>query len=67
MVVPQVNTKEVITLLIVFGGLAALIRFTGLRAWHALVVFLGGFYLAGTVAGAQVTYLVSELLSGFHH
>ncbi len=55
--------KELVTLLITGGGLWALIQFTGLKFWHAVLVFGAGFYLATTVAGSQVSDLVSRIIT----
>jgi len=62
-----VHTRELATLLITGGGLWALIQFTGLKFWHALLVFGVGFYLATTVAGSQVSDLVSRILTALGH
>jgi hypothetical protein len=59
--------KELVTLLIIGGGLWALIQFTGLKFWHAVLVFGAGFYLATTIAGPQVRELVSRILTAFGH
>ena len=59
--------KELITLLITGGGLWALIQFTGLKFWHAALVFGAGFYLATTIAGSQASDLVSRILAAFGH
>jgi hypothetical protein len=59
--------KELITLLITGGGLWALFQFTGLKFWHAVLVFGGGFYLATTVAGSQVSDLVSRIITALGH
>ena len=58
-----VTPKELVTLLIIGGGLWALIQFTGLRFWHAVLVFGAGFYLATTTAGAQLSDLASRILA----
>ena len=42
---------ELITLLVMAVGLWLLIQFTGLKFWHAAVVFAAGFYLATSAAG----------------
>jgi len=63
----RVDTKELVTLLILGGGLWALIQFTGLKFWHAVLVFGAGFYLATTIAGSQVSDLVSRILTAFGH
>ena len=59
--------EELITLLITGGGLWALIQFTGLKSWHAALVFGAGFYLATTIAGSQASDLVSRILAAFGH
>jgi len=44
-------------------------RHTGLRAWHAVVCVLFGFYLAQTTAAPEVQHVISSLvaaLSGQH-
>ena len=58
-----VTPKELVTLLITGGGLWALIQFTGLKFWHAVLVFGVGFYLATTVTGSQVSDLVSRIIT----
>ena len=45
----------------------ALIQFTGLRFWHAVLVFGAGFYLATTTAGAQLSDLASRILAALGH
>jgi hypothetical protein len=62
-----VDTKELVTLLITGGGLWALIQFAGLKFWHAALVFGAGFYLATTIAGSQVSDLVSRILAALGH
>ena len=64
---PPVTPRELVTLLIIGGGLWALIQFTGLRFWHALLVFGAGFYLATTTAGAQLSDLASRILAALGH
>jgi hypothetical protein len=65
--VTPVTPKELVTLLIIGGGLWALIQFTGLRFWHAVLVFGAGFYLATTTAGAQLSDLASRILAALGH
>ena len=48
---------ELITLLVMAVGLWLLIQFTGLKFWHAAVVFAAGFYLATSAAGSQISDL----------
>jgi hypothetical protein len=62
-----VTPRELVTLLILGGGLWALIQFTGLKFWHAVLVFCAAFYLATTSAGSQVSDLVSRILTAFGH
>jgi hypothetical protein len=59
--------KELITLLITGGALWALIQFTGLKFWHAVLVFGAGFYLATTIAGSQVSDLVFRIITALGH
>lgn len=59
--------KELVTLLIAGGGLWALIQFSGLKFWHAVLVFGAGFYLATTIAGSQVSGLVSRIITALGH
>ena len=58
---------ELITLLVMAVGLWLLIQFTGLKFWHAAVIFAAGFYLATTAAGSQITSLVTHFLATFGH
>jgi hypothetical protein len=62
-----VHTKDVVTLLIIGGGLLALVQFTGLKFWHAVLVFGAGFYLATTTAGSQVSDLASRIFAALGH
>ncbi len=62
-----VTPRELLTLLIIGGGLWALVQFTGLKFWHAVLVFAAGFYLATTTAGSQVSDLVSRILAALGH
>jgi len=62
-----VTPKELVTLLIIGSGLWTLIQFTGLKFWHAAVIFAAGFYLATTAAGSQITGLVTHFLATFGH
>jgi hypothetical protein len=65
--VTPVTPKELVTLLIIGGGLWALIQFTGLKFWHAVLVFGAGFYLAATTARAQLSDLASRILAALGH
>jgi hypothetical protein len=62
-----VHTTDVVTLLIIGGGLLALIQFTGLKVWHTVLVFGAGFYLATTAAGSQFSDLASRILAALGH
>ena len=62
-----VTPKELVTLLIIGSGLWTLIQFTGLKFWHALLVFGAGFYLATTAAGSQISDLVSRIITALGH
>jgi len=62
-----VTKAELITLLVSAVGLWLLVQFTGLKFWHAAVVFAAGFYLATTAAGSQISDLVSRILTAFGH
>jgi hypothetical protein len=62
-----VDTKELVTLLVTGGGLWVLMQFAGLKFWHGLLVFAAGFYLATTIAGTQVSDLVSRILTALGH
>ena len=64
--VTPVTPRELVTL-IIGGGLWALVQFTGLKFWHAALVFGTGFYLATTTAGSQVSDLASRILAAFGH
>jgi len=63
----QVTKAELITLLVMALGLWLLIQFTGLKFWHAAVVFAAGFYLATSAAGAQISDLAGRILTTFGH
>ena len=63
----QVTKAELITLLVMAVGLWLLIQFTGLKFWHAAVVFAAGFYLATSAAGSQISDLASRILATFGH
>jgi hypothetical protein len=57
-----------VSLVVVLGALVyGLYRYAGLRAWHAIVCALFGFYLASTSAAPQIRHAVrslARLLSG---
>jgi hypothetical protein len=59
--------RELITLLIIGGGVWLLIQFSGLRVWHAVLVLVAGFYLALSAAGPQVHQFLSRIPGLFGH
>jgi len=42
-------------------------RYTGLRAWHALVSLLFGFLLAATSAAPQINHVLAAIVTWFRH
>jgi hypothetical protein len=40
-------------------------RYAGMRVWHAVACIIAGLVLAGSVAGPQLTQLISDLTGGF--
>lgn len=64
---PHVTPRELLTLLITGGGVWLMVQFAGLKFWHAVLVFAAGFYLATTIAGTQVTDLVSRIITALEH
>ena len=58
---------ELVTILLIALGVWALVQFTGLKFWQAVVVFAAGFYLASTAAGAQLSATASALLKTLGH
>jgi hypothetical protein len=63
----NVTESELVTLLVTVGALWALVQFSGLKFWHAALVFGAGFYLATTVTGSQVSDLVSRIITALGH
>lgn len=59
--------REVLTLLIIFGGVWLLIQFSGLKIWHAVLVLVAGFYLALSAVGPQVHQFLSRIPGLFGH
>ena len=57
-----------VSLVVLLGiGVVVLVRYANLRAWHALVCVLFGFYLAGSTLApsiAQATRALLGALSG---
>ncbi len=37
------TAREIVTLLVITGGVWGLIQFTGLKIWHAALVLVAGF------------------------
>jgi len=60
-------TGEVVVLLVIAGGVWALIQFTGLKIWHAVLVLVAGFYLALSPAGPQIHEFLSRIPALFGH
>jgi hypothetical protein len=51
-----------IPLVVIFGILVFVAyRYTGLRAWHAIVALIFGFLLAATTAAPEIHSLLSSL------
>jgi hypothetical protein len=59
--------RDLITLLIIGGGVWLLIQFTGLKFWHAVLVLAAGFYLALSAAGPDVHQFLSRIPGLFGH
>jgi len=55
------TTRDLITLLVIGGGVWLLVRFTGLRIWHAVLVLAAGFYLALSAFGPDVHQFLSRI------
>ena len=43
-------------------GVAVLVRYAGLKAWHAGVCVLAGFYLASTSVGPAIGKTVRDVI-----
>jgi hypothetical protein len=61
------TAAEAVTLLVIAGGMWALVQFTGLRVWHAVAVLVAGFYLALSSAGPQLHEFLSRIPALFGH
>ena len=61
------TAAEAVTLLVIAGGMWALIQFTALRVWHAVLVLVAGFYLALSPAGPQIHEFLSRIPALFGH
>jgi F0F1-type ATP synthase assembly protein I len=62
-----VNINELIPVAVIGLILWALARFQGARPWHLLVAVLAGVVLAGTVIGADISTVLSQLTGGRIH
>jgi hypothetical protein len=58
---------ELIPLAIIAVGLALMVRFSGLKIWHLVVVLAVGIYLAATPPGQFVTTWINHMLAAFGH
>ena len=47
--------RELILLLIIGGVVFLLCRYAGLKFWHAVLVLIGGFYLASSALGPGIS------------
>jgi ABC-type transporter Mla maintaining outer membrane lipid asymmetry permease subunit MlaE len=54
-------TAELVRVLIIFGVIALLVKFTELRIWHAVIVLVAGFYLATSVLGPDVAEFLHRI------
>ena len=53
-----------VPLVAIFGILVYIAyRYTGLRAWHAIVALIFGFLLAATTAAPEIRSLLSGLIN----
>ena len=58
---------DLITLLVIGGGVWLLVQFTGLKIWHAVLVLAAGFYLALSAVGPDVHQFLSRIPGLFGH
>jgi hypothetical protein len=58
---------DLITLLVIAGGVRLLVQFTGLKIWHAVLVLAAGFYLALSAVGPDVHQFLSRIPGLFGH
>jgi len=54
-------TRELIPLLIIGGGVFLLCHYGGLKLWHAVLVLIGGFYLASSALGPGISQVLSRV------
>lgn len=59
--------RDLITLLVIAGGVWLLVQFTGLKIWHAVLVLAAGFYLALSAVGPDVHQFLSRIPGLFGH
>ncbi len=52
---------------VIAAGMWALIQFTALRVWHAVLVLVAGFYLALSPAGPQIHEFLARIPALFGH
>jgi hypothetical protein len=62
-----VTPRDLVTLLVIGGGVWLLIQFSGLKIWHAVLVLVAGFYLALSAVGPQVHRFLSRIPGLFGH
>ena len=56
-----------IPLAIIAIGLFLLVKYSGLKVWHMVIVLITGLYLASTPFGQQITTWISHMLASFGH
>ena len=55
------SKSHIIALLIIGVVLLAMVKFSGLKIWQALVVLAMGAYLTAVIFGAQVSSFLSKI------
>jgi hypothetical protein len=61
------SRSHIIALLVIAGVLFLMIKYTGLKIWHALVVLAIGAYLTAFILGPQITAFLSKVPALFGH
>lgn len=61
------TARDLITLLVIGGGVWLMVQFTGLKIWHAVLVLAAGFYLALSAVGPNVHQFLSRIPGLFGH
>lgn len=61
------NINALVPVAVVGLVLWALHRFQGARAWHLVVALIAGVILSGTVVGADISNVLSQLSGGHLH